>query len=596
MSAAASPFQDPLARAAALARSGQLGEAERLCRQALKQNTTSLDAARLLAQVLRAQGRVAESVEAVARVAQARPKDAAAAVELGAALHAAGQLPQAVAVLERAARMAPTSASAQVALGRALLEQFRTPAAIRAFTRALELSPGHPEIEAHLGSAHATHGAAHRALPHYDAALAKRPDWAAVHAARAAALRQLGRMDEAVAAYRRARELRPEDAAAIAGEAEVYEATGRADDAARLLDAAVASGRVSPEVAMAFVPVCERRGEPERAAVLLEGLLADPRTPGPKRSIMLFALGSIREQQGRHDEAFDLYRRANEAYASGFNPDEHRAITDAVIAAFSPERFAAYPRASSRDERPVFIVGMARSGTSLVEQILASHPAVYGAGELVEVHELAKGLHAELGHPERYPGCLGALTAQAADRLAARHAERLAELAEGGGHAGAARVTDKMPQNFMHLGLIALLFPGARIIHCVRDPMDTCLSCYTTRLSPAHGYSNRLDHLASMYRDYRRIMDHWTRTLSIPVLDVVYERLVRDQEAQSRRLVEFVGLPWDDRCLSFHRTERVTRTASMHQVRRPMYATSVARWKKFEHHLGPLKEGLAEFL
>jgi len=245
------------------------------------------------------------------------------------------------------------------------------------------------------------------------------------------------------------------------------------------------------------------------------------------------------------------------------------------------------PRASVRSDRPVFIVGMPRSGTSLIEQILASHPQVFGAGELTDIVRLPLSLHTMLGTERKYPQCLSLLTQDRIDTFAQHYLDKLASLSPD-----ASRVIDKMPGNFMHLGFIELLFPDARIIHCMRDPLDTCLSCYFQDFSRSHPYSYDLENLGAFYNEYRKIMQHWRSVLSIPMYEIQYEELVADQEMKSRELVEFCGLEWDERCLNFHETKRYVGTASYDQVRQPMYKKSAGRWKNYENRIDVLKKSL----
>jgi hypothetical protein len=270
-----------------------------------------------------------------------------------------------------------------------------------------------------------------------------------------------------------------------------------------------------------------------------------------------------------------------------FDPWLHRLEMDALMNIYSPEFMARMPRASIRSERPVFIVGMVRSGTSLVEQILASHPAVYGAGELPDIIQTVLSLHTVLGTEQHYPQCLSKLTQEKTDWLAQQYLGHLASLSPD-----AARVIDKMPGNFMHLGFIELLFPGARIIHCMRDPLDTCLSAYFQDFSRTHQYSYDLSNLGAFYREYLRVMQHWREVLKLPMLEVRYEELVANQEAVTRRMVEFCGLEWDERCMQFHKAKRYVATASYDQVRQPLYNKSAGRWKHYERFLEPLRKGL----
>jgi hypothetical protein len=227
---------------------------------------------------------------------------------------------------------------------------------------------------------------------------------------------------------------------------------------------------------------------------------------------------------------------------------------------------------------------MPRSGTTLVEQILASHPNVFGAGELNLIPQLAADLPGLLRSSLNYPRCLDRLDAARAGEIARRHVDRLRDL--GG---SASRVVDKMTINFLHLGLIAVLFPEARVIHCRRDPRDICLSCFFHNFaSPGLNFTFSLQDLGFYYQQYERLMDHWRQVLPLPIFEIQYEELVSAPEQWTRALLDFCGLAWDDRCLAFHQTERQVKTASALQVRQPMYTRSVGRWKPYEIQLQPL--------
>jgi hypothetical protein len=232
----------------------------------------------------------------------------------------------------------------------------------------------------------------------------------------------------------------------------------------------------------------------------------------------------------------------------------------------------------------VFIVGMPRSGTSLVEQILAAHPAVFGAGELTAIGRISL-LRNRAGLS--YGGWLERLDGAALEGLAARYLRELRALAPG-----AERVTDKMPFNFLHLGLVELLFPRARVVHCVRNPLDTCLSCYCNGFADAYPFTRDLGALGAYYRGYAQLMQHWHATLRLPLHALSYEKLIAAPERVIRELVAFCGLPWDDACLRFHASARKVSTPSYHQVRKPLYASSVGRYKAYAEHLAPLREAL----
>jgi hypothetical protein len=274
-----------------------------------------------------------------------------------------------------------------------------------------------------------------------------------------------------------------------------------------------------------------------------------------------------------------------------YNHNRFVQSTSSTIEAYTTEFFARTNLIGSESQRPIFIIGMPRSGTTLVEQILSSHPLVYGGGELETINhivfnELLKDVKRDDQLPS-YSKQLERLDQHGAERLCDLYLAHISELA-----GDEPRVTDKMPGNFFHLGLIALLFPQARIIHCRRQPFDLCLSCYFQNFVGPHYYAWNLENLGRYYQQYMRLMDHWRATLPIALLEVDYEEIVDDQEGVSRRLIDHCGLPWDEGCLDFHQNQRRVETASKWQVRQPIYRRSVDRWKNYEQFLGPLKQGL----
>ena len=269
------------------------------------------------------------------------------------------------------------------------------------------------------------------------------------------------------------------------------------------------------------------------------------------------------------------------------------ALVQRLQSVFSEAFFANRAKPPHADKAPIFIVGMPRSGTSLIEQILSTYPGVYGAGELTELDNVVHSVGKSLGEREAsYPDIIVNLSADELRRLGQIYIDRVWRYAPQ-----AERITDKMPANFLHIGMIHLMLPQARIIHAMRDPMDSCFSCYS-RLFAGNNldFAYRLDTVGRYYVRYIQMMRHWQQVLpSDTVLDVRYEDMVTDTEGQARRLLAYLGLPWDERCLAFHQNQRVVRTASVAQVRKPIYRSSVARWKHFEAHLAPLLEIVKDY-
>ena len=253
-----------------------------------------------------------------------------------------------------------------------------------------------------------------------------------------------------------------------------------------------------------------------------------------------------------------------------------------MLATFTPQFFARASGFGLETEQPVFIVGLPRSGTTLVEQILASHSRVFGAGELRYCDETFQSLPKAMNRNDTPFDCLPDLDRETARRLAQRHLDRLRAL-----DARALRIVDKMPENYQYLGLIRVLFPRSRLIHCRRDLRDVALSCWMTNFASVP-WACDAEQIVSHFEEYSRLMDHWRKVLPAPPLDVVYEELVEDPEGVARRIVKWCGLEWEPGCLRFYETRRPVRTASALQVRRPIYKSSVGRWKNYEKSLGEL--------
>jgi hypothetical protein len=259
---------------------------------------------------------------------------------------------------------------------------------------------------------------------------------------------------------------------------------------------------------------------------------------------------------------------------------------DLILATCSARNLRTFARVSTASDLPVFVVGMPRSGTTLVEQIIHAHPQGFGAGEIADIANMGRGLTTQLGSMYTYPESLHDLTQNAAAALATSYLTRLSERAGP----NARRVVNKSLDQFEHLGLISCILPKSRILHMRRDPLDTCVSCYLRRLNMP--YAASLEHLGLVYQQHERLMDHWKATLDLPILTVQYEELVADQQRITRQIIDFLALPWDDRCLRYWEADRTVTTLSYDQVNKPIYNSSIGRWRDYERHLSPLKTAL----
>jgi tetratricopeptide (TPR) repeat protein len=552
---------DALATAVQHHKAGRLPQAEQLYRQLLDADPARPRAWYLLGAACQAQGKLADAVASFRHALWLQPDFADAHNHLGVTLAQQGNSVEAAASFRRALQLKPDLADAHLNLGHALAEQGRFAEAAEAYERAARLRPGDASAHLGLGQALLRLGRPDEAVASFERALRLAPDSAEAHTGWGNALVGLGRLDEAVAQFREALRLRPGHVPAF----------GSLGDLAR-------EGRY------AFSAEEVRR--------LGDFLAADHVAP-PQRVLLHFTLAATLERGGDYDKAFRHYRQGNDLNRQllamegrAFSPRDHQALVSRLIAAFTPELFLRGASFGLPSEVPVFVVGVPRSGTTLVNHILAAHPQVAAPGELMDVQHLVQELPGLSSAPEGYPECLARLDGEAARALAGCYLERLTRL--GG---GARRVTDKLPENYLHLGVIALLFPRARVIHCRQDPLDTCLSCYTHHFRYVR-FSSSLEDLGLYYREYERLMAHWRAVLPIRMAEVRYEELVANPEAVSRGLIAACGLDWSDRCLAFHEGRRAVHTASRVQVRRPVHGGSVGRWQHFAAHLRPLFDAL----
>ena len=305
------------------------------------------------------------------------------------------------------------------------------------------------------------------------------------------------------------------------------------------------------------------------------------------------ALGKHYEKARDYDIAFQHFRNSNEvkkASARPFDINSYSNEFDRLIEFYTAEKIEQLAQFGSQDERPVFVVGLPRTGTSLAEQILSSHSAVHGAGELSYMGSIADQVRGSAGEGGLGNGTSRAspLTQQSIGHLSRRYLDGLGTKSPE----SSARVVDKYPMNYIHLGLISILFPNAKIVHCQREPLDVAISCYTVLFKLGNDFTNDLMHFGLYYREYLRLMAHWSAVLPTMYFELPYEDLIRNPEDVTKELVAFCDLPWEDECLRFDRNERTVRTPSNWQVRQKLYDTSVGRWKNYEKHLLELKSFL----
>ena len=535
-------------------RCGQVEVALQLLHQAYQTDNGDADTHYLLAICHSALGHYAEALKWHRQSILINPGLPQYHYALGQALYRSGQLEEAADCLRAALELNDGMVLAHVALAHILFAKRAVHEARLHYEKALQIKPTLAEALQGIGRILHDQDRLEEALSYYEQAKEIRPDSVSILNDTGAALTFLGRRQDAERHFMQVLESDPDNVEALTGLGVIYEWEGDYHKAYEVIAPLIDRGVEHVMLGVVFAKVCRHFGNCDQAIAYGETVLsrANPSARGEQK--LHKAIGHCMSRMGRYDAAFAHYKSGNEQIYIPYDPVGHATWIKEAINVFSMKLFWRVPHATVASERPVFIIGMPRSGTTLTEQILASHPEIHGAGELREINDLVESIPALIGSHQIPMRCIPDLDQKNIDRLADHYLTRLRELAPT-----ARRVTDKMPHNFYWLGLIQLLFPGARVIHCRRDPLDTCLSIYFQDFKDGHAYAKDLYLLGTHYHQYLRLMEHWHHTLSLPVLEVQYEELVHDQETISRQMIEFCGLEWDDSCLQFNRLKRVVR-------------------------------------
>jgi len=398
-----------------------------------------------------------------------------------------------------------------------------------------------------------------------------------------------GRFRETVDLLDRVLKLRRGDPLALAAKAEALERLGEHDRVRDLLKPRIDAGEEHPHMALVYAKLLRRDGRHAEAIDLARRALERENAPDATRWQLWFLLGWCHEKLDDLDAAWNAFVEANRVFPATFDVEAYEREMGHLMEVFSPGMLESIEARGSSSDVPVLVVGMPRSGSTLIEQIIDAHPRAVGAGEIPALADVILSAPQVTGGEAPYPDCMRDAKPLALNKLARQYLKKLTARRKS-----ARRVVDKLLRNFEDLGLVALLFPNARVIDSRRDPVDTCLSCFMQPLSPQeHAYAGDLAALGRIYRLYERMMRHWREALDLSMREVSYEALVSDQESVSREIIDFCGLEWDDACLRFHESGRSVGTLSYDQVRQPIYRSAVRRAEKYEKFLGPLHDALA---
>jgi len=596
---------------------GNFNRAEVNCRQILEREPNHIASMQVLAAVAGRFGVPERGIEVVQKIIELQPRHAEARIQLAKLLRQDGKNQEAIAALGSAIELDPGSAAAHNDLGLIYLDENKAPEAVESFDRAIELDPAMAfahfnrglalevqglraeaiaafrnvvAIDENFAEAHAKLGnlllVGNRHAAAYEMfrrAVEAKPDSAIAWMCRAKILLEQGKAAEAEETVRQAIVRGPQNSDAHALLGSILMELGRFDDAAAASDLAIALNR-RQIAAYHQLANSKKLAERDRPLVVqMEWMLKEYRLAEPGRIDLGFALGKAYDDLGEFEKAIGHFDEANRLkhQHTACKHAAYAASIDRQIENFDADFFSRNAALGSDWEAPILVLGTPRSGTTLVEQILSSHPDVGAAGELPFWRDHMPGFR--MDRSRRVDPALVESTAR-------EYKELLTELCPG-----ARRVTDKMPQNFNFISLIHVVFPRARIIHCMRHPVDTCLSIYFQNFSRNVDFAYDRGDLVAFYRQYQRLMAHWRSVLPADcLLEVQYEELVADPEPLTRKMIEFCGLEWNDACLHHERNTRPVRTASLWQARQPFYSTSVARWQKYRPWLGELEEFLSD--
>jgi len=538
---------------------GKYIQAEKIYRRLLKANPNDLTLIRLLGMLERDRHNPKGAVHWFSLAKQLSSNDPIILAELALTLEQAGKSENAMEIALEAQAASPTDISIAIFFAKMCLTRGEASRGAVALEQAIETDPKNPEAWLLLAISANSSGILPVPLHFAQKAIQLDTNSAPPHSVLASSHRLNGNLDSSLTCYERALSIDSMLAEAIAGKAEVLESLGRTDEAHALLDATPSTDSVL--IALAKARVARKLNQPKQALEAIDGAITPTISPYHKSNLLMYR-GRVLEELSLYDEAWEAWVEGNTLHAGKFDIATHVKLVDSII------ETPIGSDSQSQSNHPVFIIGMFRSGTTLLEQILGAHPDIDAAGEVNQMLRYVKD--------KPYPECIEAPNQEWADQ----YLNRL--------NSDAKFCTDKMPMNYLHVGLIHTLFPNASIIHITRNPLDTCVSCFANSFSASHAYTSDLHNLAGVYEQYQRIMMYWNKVLPNRIYEIAYESLVDNIEKTIKGVLEHIGVEFNSDVLHFYTNRRIAVTPSADQVRKPIYKSSIDRHKKFESYLGEL--------
>lgn len=572
-----------------LQNAGDLGGAEAIYQQVLQLDPQNYDALNMLGLIAATLGMNDVAIELTSAAIEVNPKISFAYANRANAYKQMGDFEKAFDDYNRALDIDPNDFDANNNLGSLYIVTNDYPNALAYLKKALQINPNAAEVHINLGSAYLLRNRLDEAGDHLETALKLNPRAPNAYSALAKVFRQRLMTDEARHCYEAGIAINDTLPSLFEGLGslclQLGDKPGAIESYRRVLE-------LSPNAATALMGLVTAKDEGlndeiiEEFAKKLDGDQLDEQN----QRGYCFALGKYYDSHKQPDKAFEYIKRGNALKHAKYDRAGTERFVEALIDYFDADFFASHQGYGLPTSKPMFIVGMPRSGTTLVETILSSHPDVFGAGESDEIGNMTVTMPLVLGADKTFPYCVDGLSAEKSQAYAGMYMRYL----EGFG-IEAEHITEKLPNNFLYLGFIALLFPNTRIVYCKRNPINIGISNFFQDFAGELLWSYDLEDFVHFYKLHERIMEHWHKVLPMKIYEVQYEELVEEQERISHELLDYCGLEWSDECLNFHKSKRVVATASLAQVRQPIYKSSVERWRKFESHITPLIEGFPEW-
>lgn len=566
---------------------GKLGKSEyvkRASKKALKIDPNHFGAMCNLANALIGMHESTAAIEYYEKALKVKPNAAEIMDNYGRALSIIGRREESIDIFLESLKVNGSHAPTHAALGKVYAEAGQLEKAKKEFNTALNLDDQSPEAHIGKGILSSGTGALEQAEQHFNKAIEYDKRNVEAYVGLANVKRYSAEYDVGLNFIKKAEKLSPGDTSLLSLKAHLLEQKGDKNEAYRIINKLLDNDSVSAQTVTVFSKLCRQYERSDEAIDLINKTIDRIDVSSTDKQALLYAAGDLLDKLKRYDEAMEYYNKANSMLDIVCDRKVYKQLYSDMTSCYSKSNLLKYSRSNVASSRPVFIVGMPRSGTTLTEQILSSHNDVFGAGELHFIKEIDYKIK------EISSDITAFFNGADSDRLnefTRSYLDSINKLDDD-----AKYIVDKMPHNFMYLGLISILFPEAKIIHCRRHPLDNALSIYFQSFIWTHDYALDLGDIGFFYGFYDKLMGHWENVLGDRILTVQYEDMVDNQEAMSRKILEFCDLEWDESVLDFHKTERSVGTASYDQVRQPMYKTSKERWRNYQKHIQPLYDNL----